>query len=332
MFVRRGHRSILREAARLCLLLFAVSVVTFLLVGASPIDPVQANVGQVGYLSMSAERRAVLEARWGVDEPIWSRYAAWAAGALRGDLGTSLRFNAPVVQVVGERLAASAGLLLAAWTVSGLLGLVLGVLAGSREGSLLDRGVRTICYLLAATPAFWLALLALTVFGVWLGWFPLGFSVPLGASAGSVTLADRLHHMALPALVLSIAGVPAIALHTREKTIEVLSSDYARFARARGESGWTLLRRHGLRNLVMPAVTLQCASIGEVVGGSVLIEEVFSYPGLGQAAVMAALGGDAPLLVGIALATSLIVFIGNLIANVLQGVVDPRVRAGASHG
>lgn len=332
MFARRGPRSILREAARLCLLLFAVSVVTFLLVGASPIDPVQANVGQVGYLSMSAERRAVLEARWGVDEPIWSRYAAWAAGALRGDLGTSLRFNAPVVQVVGERLAASAGLLLAAWSVSGLLGLVLGVLAGSREGSLLDRGVRTICYLLAATPAFWLALLALTVFGVWLGWFPLGFSVPLGASAGSVTLADRLHHMVLPALVLSIAGVSGIALHTREKTIEVLSSDYARFARARGESGWTLLRRHGLRNLVMPAVTLQCASIGEVVGGSVLIEEVFSYPGLGQAAVAAALGGDAPLLVGIALATSLIVFIGNLIANVLQGVVDPRVRAGASHG
>ena len=332
MFVRRGPQPILREAARLCLLLFAVSVVTFLLVGASPIDPVQANVGQVGYLSMSAERRAVLEARWGVDEPIWSRYAAWAAGALRGDLGTSLRFNAPVVQVVGERLASSAGLLLAAWSVSGLLGLVLGVLAGSREGSLLDRGVRTICYLLAATPAFWLALLALTVFGVWLGWFPLGFSVPLGASAGSVTLADRLHHMVLPALVLSIAGVSGIALHTREKTIEVLSSDYTRFARARGESGWTLLRRHGLRNLVMPAVMLQCASIGEVVGGSVLIEEVFSYPGLGQAAVAAALGGDAPLLVGIALATSLIVFIGNLIANVLQGVVDPRVRAGASHG
>ena len=332
MLARRGPQSILREAARLCLLLFAVSVVTFLLVGVSPIDPVQANVGQVGYLSMSAERRAVLEARWGVDEPIWSRYAAWAAGALRGDLGTSLRFNAPVVQVVGECLAASTGLLLAAWSVSGLLGLVLGVLAGSREGSLLDRGVRTCCYLLAATPAFWLALLALTVFGVWLGWFPLGFSVPLGASAGSVTLADRLHHMVLPALVLSIAGVPAIALHTREKTIEVLSSDYARFARVRGESGWTLLRRHGLRNLVMPAVTLQCASIGEVVGGSVLIEEVFSYPGLGQAAVTAALGGDAPLLVGIALATSLIVFIGNLIANVLQGVVDPRVRAGASHG
>ncbi len=332
MFARRGPQSILREAARLCLLLFAVSVVTFLLVGVSPIDPVQANVGQVGYLSMSAERRAVLEARWGVDEPILSRYAAWAAGALHGDLGTSLRFNAPVVQVVGERLASSAGLLLAAWSISGLLGLVLGVLAGSREGSLLDRGVRTCCYLLAATPAFWLALLALTVFGVWLGWFPLGFSVPLGASAGSVTLADRLHHMVLPALVLSIAGVSGIALHTREKTIEVLSSDYARFARARGESGWTLLRRHGLRNLVMPAVTLQCASIGEVMGGSVLIEEVFSYPGLGQAAVTAALGGDAPLLVGIALATSLIVFIGNLIANVLQGVIDPRVRAGASHG
>lgn len=320
---------VIREALRLALLLFAVSAVTFLLVGLSPIDPVQANVGQASLVSMSAQKRAAIAERWGVGVPVWERYLAWLLDALKGDLGTSLRFNAPVAQVVGERMGASAALLLSSWVASGVLGLVLGVAAGARPGSALDRVVRAACYVLSATPAFWLGLVALVVFSVWLGWLPLGFSIPLGVSAAEVTLLDRLRHLVLPALVLSLAGAPSIALHTREKTVEVLASDYARFARARGERGWVLLRRHGLRNLVLPAITLQCASIGEVVGGSVLVEQVFSYPGLGQAAVTAGLGGDAPLLVGIALATAVLVFAGNLAANVLQGVIDPRVGGGA---
>lgn len=320
---------VIREALRLALLLLAVSAVTFLLVGLSPIDPVQANVGQASLISMSAQKRAAIAERWGVGVPIWERYLTWLLDALKGDLGTSLRFNAPVAQVVGERMGASAALLLSSWLASGALGLVLGIAAGSRPGSALDRVVRGACYVLSAMPAFWLGLVALVVFSVWLGWLPLGFSVPLGVSAAEVTILDRLRHLVLPALVLSISGAPAIALHTREKTIEVLASDYARLARARGERGWVLLRRHGLRNLVLPAITLQCASIGEVVGGSVLVEQVFSYPGLGQAAVTAGLGGDAPLLVGIALATAVLVFAGNLAANVLQGIIDPRVRGGA---
>ena len=151
---------------------------------------------------------------------------------------------------------------------------------------------RAWCYVLSATPAFWLALLALMVFSVYLGWFPVGFAAPIGA-AGEVSLAARLHHMALPALVLSLTGIANVALHTREKTIEVLGSDYARFARARGEGEGSIVVRHGVRNLVLPAISLLCAQVGELVGGSVLVEQVFSYPGLGQAAVTAGLGGDA---------------------------------------
>ena len=166
------------------------------------------------------------------------------------------------------------------------------------------------------------------VFSVWLGWFPLGFSVPVGVDAAQVGWADKLRHLVLPAFVLAVANMPGVALHTREKTVDVLSSDYVRFARSRGEGGWALLCRHGLRNLVLPALTIEMASVSEVFGGSVLVEQVFSYPGLGQAAVTAGLGGDAPLLVAIALASALVVFVGNACADVLYGIVDPRVREG----
>lgn len=315
------------QLARFALLMVAVSMVTVALVSASPIDPVQANTGQAALLSMSAEKREELAERWGAGEPFAERYAAWASDALHGDLGESLRFNAPVVEVVGERLAGSALLLACAWLLSGAIGFALGVAAGAAQGSLFDRLVRGWCYLLSATPGFWLAMLALMVFSVWLGWFPVGFSVPIGASSASVTLLDRIHHAALPALVLSLTGVANVALHTREKTVDVMTSEYMRFAEARGETRRRAVLRHGLRNLALPALTLQFTSVSEIVGGSVLVEQVFSYPGLGQAAVTAGLGGDAPLLVGIALATSAIVFAGNLAANLLYGAVDPRMRA-----
>ncbi|MDR2197741.1 MAG: ABC transporter permease [Coriobacteriales bacterium] len=308
------------------MLMVAVSMVSFALVSLSPTDPVQMNVGQVAYLNMSEAKRAQLAEYWGVNTPLWERYAHWASAALHGDLGTSLRYNAPVVQVIATRFVNSAALMSVAWLTSGIFGLLLGILAAVRRGGWLDRAVKAYCFLLASVPTFWLALLVLIVFSVWLGIFPLGFSVPIGVAPADVTLADTLHHLMLPALTLSVVGVANIALHTREKTIDVLESDYVRFARTRGESTATIIWRHGLRNLALPALTLQFASISEIFGGSVLVEQVFSYPGLGQAAVTAGLGGDAALLVGIALISAATVFGGNLIANLLYRLIDPRMR------
>ena len=146
--------------------------------------------------------------------------------------------------------------------------------------------------------------------------------------ADAVTLADRISHAILPAVTLSITGISNIALHTREKMIDIMESDYVLFAKARGESLWSIVRRHGLRNVLLPAMTLQFASISEIIGGSVLVEQVFSYPGLGQAAVAAGTGSDVPLLMGITMITAAMVFLGNFIANLLYGVVDPRIRKG----
>ena len=308
--------------------MLAVGLVVFALVSMSPIDPVQANVGQAAYVNMSEAKRAQLASYWGGDVPFWERFANWAGALLQGDMGTSLRFNAPVSEVIAHRAANSLALMGIAWLLSGVLGFALGVAAGARRGGALDRVVRSYCFLLASTPTFWLGLLILMVFAVQLGWFPIGFSVPIGVSAADVTLADAVHHLILPALTLSVTGVANIALHTREKVIDVLESDYVRFARARGESELSVIVHHGLRNVALPAVTLQCAFISEIFGGSVLVEQVFSYPGLGQAAVTAGLGGDVALLAGIALVSAALVFGGNLLANILYGVLDPRMRVG----
>src|SRR5690606_13017088 len=181
---------------------------------------------------------------------------------------------------------------------------------------------------IASTPTFWMGLLLLMVFAVWLGWVPVGLGVPAGVLADEVTFVDRIRHMILPVLTLSLIGIAPIALHPREKPLDVLSSDYVLFARARGERGFGLVRRHGLRNIMLPAITLQFTSFSELFGGAVLTEQVFSYPGLGQAAVESGLRGDVPLLLGIVLCSAVFVFVGNLIADLLYRVIDPRIRKG----
>ena len=321
-----------KKLLRMLLLLLGVSLAAFLLMAASPLDPLQTNVGQAALGSMSQEQIAQLEDYWGVNTPLPERYLGWLSAALRGDLGTSLLYRQPVLQIVAERLGNSLGLLLSAWVLSGVLGLTLGVLAGAFRDRWPDRLIRGWCLLLSSTPAFWLALLLLMVFSVWLVWFPIGLSVPIGAAAEQVSFLERLRHAFLPALTLSVTGVSGIALHTREKMADVMESDYVLFARARGESLGGIVLRHGLRNVALPAITLQFASVSEIIGGSVLVEQVFSYPGLGQAAVTAGLGGDLPLLLGITVITAAVVFGGSLAADLLYGAVDPKIRRGAAKG
>ena len=312
----------------MALLLVAVSIAAFVLVSVSPIDPLQANVGQVALGSMSAEQIAKLEAYWGVGEPPIERFLAWAGDFFTGDMGVSLLYRQPVGKVIAVKLQNSLWLMGIAWVISGLAGFVLGIVSGIKKDTWIDKAIKGYSLLIASTPAFWLALLLLMVFAVWLQILPIGLSVPIGMEASGVTIADRIQHAILPALTLSITGISNIALHTREKMIEIMESDYVLFARARGESTFQIVKNHGLRNVILPAITLQFGSISEIFGGSVLVEQIFSYPGLGQAAVTAGTGSDVPLLLGITVISAAIVFGGNLMANILYGVVDPRIRRG----
>lgn len=320
---------LLGKAVRLLLLLVAVSSLSFILVNFSPIDPVQAYVG-ADMMRVSPEQREKIAEYWGLNDPPQQRFFRWASAVLHGDLGTSMIYRKPVISVIGERFAASLVLMGLAWLISGCLGFALGVLAGSHRGSWVDRGIRGYCLVLASTPVFWLALLLLYIFAVWLKWAPVGMMVPAGVESAQVSWTDRLSHLYLPVLTLSIIGVSNVALHTREKLIDVYNSDYVLFARARGESSSSILFRHGLRNVALPALTLQFAQFSELFGGSVLAEQVFSYPGLGQATVQAGLRSDVPLLLGIVIFITVFVFMGNLTADLLYRAIDPRIRLGVA--
>ena len=317
-----------KNLLRIILLLFAVSILTFALVSASPIDPLQANVGQAALGSMSEEQKEKLRSYWGVDEPPVQRYLNWLNAFIKGDGGISLLYRQPVTKVIAVKLGNSLFLMGLAWVVSGLVGFLRGVLAGVFQGRLPDKIIQGYSQVIASTPSFWLALLLLIIFGVWMKILPIGLSVPIGVEVSGVTFLDRVRHAILPAVTLSITGISNITLHTREKMIDIMESDYILFAKARGEKTGSIIFHHGIRNVLLPAMTLQFASVSEIIGGSVLVEQVFSYPGLGQAAVAAGTGSDVPLLMGITLITAAIVFLGNFLANVLYGVVDPRIRKG----
>ena len=323
-FQRLG-RTFLSYSVKIISLLLAVSVIAFVLVSFSPIDPVQQYILGLG-TAVSPEQRAEIEEYWGVNEPPVERYFTWLGELLRGNWGESALYRRPVMDIIAERFANSLALMLCAWILSGLVGFILGCVMGMYQDKWPDQILKKICYLLSSVPTFWLGLVFVLVFAVWLRWFPIGFSAPIGVAQEDVTIWQRLHHLALPAITLSLMSFANIALHTRQKLIDVLNSEYVLFARARGEGKWTILRRHGLRNILLPALTLQFASFAELFGGSVMAENVFSYPGLGSAVSAAGLNSDVPLLLGVTLFSALFVCVGNLIANLLYGIVDPQIQ------
>jgi peptide/nickel transport system permease protein len=313
----------IKKLLKLICLLVVVSIASLWLVEQAPIDPVRIYIGA---MSITPEQKLILEEYWGVNTPAHEKYLNWAGNVLQGNLGDSLIYRMPVSDVIKERFTASLALMASAWLLSGIIGFVMGIVAGMKNGTWIDKVIKTYCYILLATPTFWLALVMLLVFSVYLGWFPIGLGVPIAVAAEDVTILDRLKHLILPAITLSMLGVATIAMFTREKLIEVMSSDYVLFAKARGESGLGLVLRHGVRNVALPAVTLQFLGFSELFGGAVLVEQVFSYPGLGQAAVEAGIRSDVPLLLGIVIISTIFVFVGNLAADIIYRFVDPRIK------
>lgn len=312
---------------RIITLLLAVCLISFILVKNSPVDPVQAYIG-ADMLKVGPEQREKIAEYWGLNESGIEQFLNWLSALVTGDLGTSIIYRQPVITIISERFLDSLALMLTAWFLSGLIGFIIGIVSAMKKGTWMDKMITWYCYTLASTPTFWIGLLLIMVFAVWLGWLPIGLGVPAGVLSEDVTLIDKMKHLLLPAITLSIVGVANIALHTREKLLDVLSSDYILFARAKGESGFLLLWRHGLRNIALPAITLQFAAFSELFGGAILAEQIFSYPGLGQAMVESGLKGDIPLLLGLVIFSSIFVFVGNLIADILYFLLDPRIKVG----
>ncbi|MCI6775216.1 MAG: ABC transporter permease [Methanobrevibacter boviskoreani] len=323
MLNKRTIKFIRNKTIHFIVLMIAVAIFSFILLDLSPIDPVNAYLQNV---PVSSTQRAALESYWGVGQPMYVKVWNWLINLLQGNLGTSLIYRIPVIDVILEKFQASIVLMFLSWLISGIFGFLLGVIAGKNKDTWIDKIIKVYCYILQSAPSFWIGLVILIIFGVELGWFPIGLGTPIGTLSNDVSIWDWISSLILPTLTLSLVGVASIALYTRNELVNVLSSDYILFAKARGESGWKLIERQALRNILLPALTLQFLSFSELFGGAVLVEQVFSYPGIGQTAVAAGLQSDVPLLLGIVLISAIFVFVGNLIADILYYFVDPRIK------
>lgn len=304
-------------------LLLAVTFGMFALAKASPFDPVRQYLGDRA-TTTSPQVMAEIRANWGLDRPLTEQYATWLGHLLRGDLGESRSLRLPVAQVIGERLGWTLLVVGCALALMLAAGLVLGTLAAWRRDSWLDRLVSGTAFANEAAPVFWVGLLVIWVFAVKLGWLPAGGLTDAAATA--VTLPDLLRHLVLPVAVLAFSQSSWLLLFVRESVIGVLREDFVTGARARGLRERTVLVRHALRAALLPFITIMGARVPELVTGAILVEAVFSWPGVAGTTVKAALAVDFPLLAALTLLATVAVVLGNLLADLAYTVADPRVR------
>ncbi|MER8086383.1 ABC transporter permease [Streptomyces sp. NPDC094048] len=310
---------------RLLLAVPVLAVVTFgvfAVAAASPFDPVKAYAGTAG-LTASQENLDQLRANLGVDQPLVTRWWNWLTSALSGDLGDSSVMRQPVTEVIGERLGWSVLLAATAFLVAVVLGTGLGVLAARRPGGLLDRCVSSAAYTLEAAPAFWLGLLAIWFFALKLDALPAGGLTD--AASDTVTFGQVATHLVLPAAVLGISQLPWFFLYVRQGVADALDEDPVRGARARGLRERTVLLGHALRSGMLPMLTLIGSRVPELITGALLVETVFSWPGIAAATVQAATSVDFPLLAALTVLATAAVVLGNLLSDLLYALADPRV-------
>ncbi|MFK0253642.1 ABC transporter permease [Streptomyces sp. NPDC090445] len=302
--------------------LLAVTFAVFAVAALSPFDPVKAYAGTAGLTATQAELDR-LRANLGADRPLADRWWDWLASALTGDLGTSAALRQPVTDVIAERVGWSALLAATAFAAAVLAGTVLGALAARRPGGPLDRAVSALAYTLEAAPAFWLGLLAVWLFSVRLGVLPSGGLTD--ADSDVVTAGQVARHLVLPALVLGLSQLPWFILYVRQGVADALAEDPVRGARARGLSERRVLLGHGLRAGMLPMLTLIGSRVPELITGALLVETVFSWPGIAAATVQAATSVDFPLLAALTVLATAAVLAGNLLSDLLYGLADPRV-------
>ena len=309
-------RFLFQRIASGALVIVFTSALTFFFVNLAPGGP-----ASVMRFDVTAEQRDALIKRMGLDRPVPQRYAEWLWGAARGDLGTSLLTDEPVAQRIGERLPNTLVLAGTALFISILLGIPIGLLQALRRSSASDHVLSLFTALGLSVPAFWLGIVLILVFAVSLRVLPSAGVT----SVASDTLLDRLAHLVMPAAVLATTVLPTIVRFMRSATIEVLHEDYIRTAASKGLAPRIVIARHALRNALIPVVSATGALVPRLLGGAVVTEQVFSWPGMGRLALEAASGRDYPLITGITVVIAAIAVLASLIVDLAYTRIDPRV-------
>jgi peptide/nickel transport system permease protein len=318
-------RFVLRRLLQGLAALVLIAVMNFVLVRAAPGDPATVLAGESG--AADEAFLAQLRERFDLDRPLPQQLATYLGQLARGDLGVSYRQQQPVLDLVLERLPATLLLTGSAFVLSLAFGIALGVWASTRAGTWKDTAISAFATLFYATPLYWLALVAVLVFAVQLQWLPaFGYRTVGAAASGPGAVLDVARHMVLPTLVLSMYYMAVYARMTRASMLEVASQDFVRTARAKGLPPGRILRGHVLRNALLPVVTLAGMQAGAMVGGAVLIETVFAWPGIGRLLFDALGQRDYALLLGTFLVTAALAIVFNVITDLVYTVIDPRIQ------
>ncbi|MBO0741082.1 MAG: ABC transporter permease [Hyphomicrobiaceae bacterium] len=270
---------------------------------------------------------AAIEHKLGLGDPYYIQYWRWASGFLVGDLGRSLVMDRPVAPLIVDALAASAALAATSFVCVAILGIALGIIAAVRQNRLIDQTVSIFTYLGISVPEFFWGIVLIIVFAAYLGWFPTG-----GAGDPSAGLAQRASHLVLPTATLTFTLIAHVARLTRSSMIETLRSQYVRNARAKGLPERLVITRHALRNALLPTITVLAIDIGWLIGGIVVVEAVFAYPGLGRLLMFSIERHDLPLIQGTILIIAAIYCLANLGADLLYAFVNPKIRYGSAAG
>lgn len=298
-----------RRLGQAALILLGISVVTFVLLYLLPADPARQIAGR----SATAETVENIRKQLGLNLPIWEQYWRYLVALLQGDLGRSYLQRTEVATLIASRLPASLQLMLAAIACELLIGLTMGIVAAVWRGKFVDTLLMLVSFVGVSAPQFVIGILLLYVFAVQLGWFPIGGY-------------GRPEHLVLPALTLGLLGAGWYARMMRSSMLDVLRQDFIRTAHAKGISGWRVVTRHAVPNAILPIIAMIGIDIGLFMSGIVVVESVFSWPGIGQLAWQAIQRVDIPIIMGVTLVSACAIVIGNLLADLVAPFVDPRIK------
>ena len=317
-------RFVLRRLLQLVPVLLAIATLNFLLLQLAPGDAADIIAGQSGHAT--PEMVAALRAEFGLDRPMWRQYVAYVGKLATLDLGYSFQYQLPVWRLILDRLPATLLLMVPALLLALGIGVVLGVVAARRRGGLVDGAVSVGALVVYATPVFWLGLMLIVLFSIQLGWLPSGgMSDVRAAHKGAAYALDVSRHLVLPVFTMALFYVAIYTRLMRASMLEVYSLDFITTARAKGVPEGRIAWRHAARNALLPVVTLAGLQFGHLLGGSVLVETVFGWPGLGRLVFDSLLQRDLNLLLGILFVSSVVVVLANLVVDLLYGLLDPRI-------
>ncbi len=312
------------------LLVWLVLTITFFLLHLAPGDP----MARYDDPEMAPETVEMMRRQFGLDRSIPEQYVRWISNFCVGDFGLSLRYNRPVSELLARAVPNTLRLTIAALTVYIVLGVALGITSAARKDSLFDRSGTLAALVVYSIPSFWLALMLIMLFSLKLGWLPSSHMQSIdAASLGAFALfRDRAAHLVLPAFVLGVASAAGMARYMRGSMLDELRRDYVRTARAKGLSEGSVLMKHAFRNAAIPIVTIVGLSFPFLLGGSVITERIFSWPGMGSLMVESIFTRDYPVVLAINFIVSVMVILGNLLADLGYALLDPRIAWSGEEG